>query len=389
MDNLTHSIIGLGVGELLHRSLPAEAAPPAQRVRHRLLLLACALASNFPDLDLFLSGRLPDPLGYLLNHRGHTHTVLWAIPQALLLACLLWLAWPAARRLLRSSRPARLGLALSTVAGFALHLLMDYTNSYGIHPWYPFDARWFYGDLVFIIEPLFWVALGVPLALIMRGRLPRLAALAGLLGVLLFFTARDYLSWASFAALLLIGLGCGYAQWRAGAQGRGGLLLALGISLAFLGVQAVATQAARAFISATLAAAHPGSRVLDVALTAFPSQPLCWSYASIETDGQQYQLRRGVLPLAGMTCPAGLSVPAETRSGSVQELRALQSRDCRVDAWLRFGRIPLLADGVLSDYRYATTPRGNFSSLRPGQAAGPCPAGVPDWAYPRADLLHR
>jgi inner membrane protein len=386
LDNLTHSIIGFGVGELVHRSLPAEADPLAQRVRHRLLLVACALASNFPDLDLFLTKLLPDPLGYLLNHRGHTHTVLWAVPQALLLAALLWLCWPSARALLRASRAARLGLALSVVAGFALHLLMDYTNSYGVHPWYPFDGRWLYGDMVFIIEPLFWVAIGVPMALIMRWRWLRMAGLLALLAALVFFVVSSYLGWPSFAALLLIGLLCGAAQWRAGAQGRSGLLLALGISVAFIGVQEVASQAGRAQITAILQTMDPDARVLDVAMSAFPSQPLCWSYVALQTDGKQYRMRRGVTRLSGLACPAGLSEQPQTVTASVQELRALKASNCQVDAWLRFGRMPLLADGALSDYRFASTPRGNFTTLHIDPSA-PCPAGVPAWGYPRADLL--
>ncbi|SDF91997.1 MULTISPECIES: metal-dependent hydrolase [unclassified Duganella] len=385
MDNITHSIIGFGVGEVVHRSLPAEAEPQSQRVRHRLLLVACALASNFPDLDLFLTKLLPAPLGYLLHHRGHTHTALWAIPQALLLAGLLWLLWPSARALLKASRPARLGLALSIALGFALHLAMDFTNSYGVHPWYPFDGRWFYGDMIFIIEPLFWVAIGVPMALIMRWRILRLAGLVALFAALVFFAARGYLGWPSFAALLLIALICGAAQWRAGPQGRAGLLLALGISLAFIGVQHMTSQAGRAQITATLEAASPGTRVLDVAMTAFPSQPLCWSYVSIETDGGQYRLQRGITRLAEVTCPAGLTVEPQTLTGSLQELRALKASDCNVDAWLRFGRMPLLQDGALSDYRFATTPRGNFTTLH--IAPAPCPANVPTWTYPRADLF--
>jgi inner membrane protein len=385
MDNITHSIIGFGVGEIVHRSLPAEAAPQAQRVRHRLLLVACALASNFPDLDLFLTRLLPAPLGYLLHHRGHTHTALWALPQALLLAGLLWLLWPSARALLRTSAAARLGLVLSIVLGFALHLAMDYTNSYGVHPWYPFDGRWLYGDMVFIIEPLFWVAIGVPMALIMRWRMLRLAGLALLFAALVFFAARGYLGWPSFAALLLIGLACGAAQWRAGQQGRGGLLLALGVSIAFLGVQNVAAQAARVQITAILQTLHPTERVLDVAMTAFPSQPACWSYVSIQADDKQYRLQRGVTRLADVTCPAGLSVEQQTLTGSLQELRALKASDCQVDAWLRFGRMPLLKNGALSDYRFSTTPRGNFTTLQ--VAPAPCPASVPGWSYPRADLF--
>lgn len=386
MDNITHSIIGFGVGEVVHRSLPAEADALSQRVRHRLLLVACALASNFPDLDLFLTKLLPDPLGYLLNHRGHTHTVLWAVPEALLLAALLWLCWPSARALLRFSRPARLGLALSVGIGLTLHLLMDFTNSYGVHPWYPFDGRWLYGDMVFIIEPLFWVAIGVPMALIMRWRWLRIAGLLALFAALMFFAAREYIGWVSFVALLLIAAACGFAQWRAGEQGRGGLLLALGVSLAFVAAQGVASHEGRARIEAELQRVDPSSRVLDVAMTAFPSQPLCWAYVGIVSNGAQYRLQRGVMSLAEATCPAGLREQTQTVSGSVHELRALKASNCQVDAWLRFGRMPILAGGVISDYRFATTPRGNFTSLQVGEKA-PCPQGVPAWSYPRADLF--
>ena len=94
------AFVGLGIGELVQRSLPAEPDEARQRTRHRLLLTACAAASNFPDLDLFLTKLLPAPLGYLLHHRGHTHTLLYALPQALLLLALLWALWPNARRLL-------------------------------------------------------------------------------------------------------------------------------------------------------------------------------------------------------------------------------------------------------------------------------------------------
>ena len=101
MDNLTHSLVGLALGELTHRLLPSAADPARGEVdasvRRRLLLTGAALASSFPDLDLVLTGLAPAPLGYLLHHRGHTHTLLYALPQALLLLAMLWLCWPAAR----------------------------------------------------------------------------------------------------------------------------------------------------------------------------------------------------------------------------------------------------------------------------------------------------
>ena len=79
MDNITHSVVGLGIGALIDRSVPPEADHDAQRVRTRMLLTIGCLASNFPDLDLVLTRLLEAPLGYLLHHRGHTHTLVGAL----------------------------------------------------------------------------------------------------------------------------------------------------------------------------------------------------------------------------------------------------------------------------------------------------------------------
>src|ERR1700736_5319599 len=99
MDNLSHSVVGLAVGEFVHRRL-AAADPESQRLRRHLLLASGWIASNSPDLDIILTPRLPPPLGYLLHHRGHSHTIAYALPQALLIGALIWLFWPSARRLL-------------------------------------------------------------------------------------------------------------------------------------------------------------------------------------------------------------------------------------------------------------------------------------------------
>ena len=69
MDNITHSVVGLGVGELLHRSLPPEPQEVPQRTRRALFLFATWFASNAPDLDLFLTRLMPRPFGYMLQHR--------------------------------------------------------------------------------------------------------------------------------------------------------------------------------------------------------------------------------------------------------------------------------------------------------------------------------
>jgi inner membrane protein len=39
------------------------------------------------------------------------------------------------------------------------HLLLDFTNNYGLRPFYPFNPRWYAWNTVFIIEPLILAAL--------------------------------------------------------------------------------------------------------------------------------------------------------------------------------------------------------------------------------------
>jgi inner membrane protein len=72
--------------------------------------------------------------------------------------------------------------------------------------------------------------------------------------------------------------------------------------------------------------------------------------------------------------------------GSLAVLRRLKQDNCRFDDWLRFARAQVVENGVASDLRFATTPRGNFSSIPLIQGQG-CPGGVPKWGYPRRDLL--
>ncbi|WP_332876949.1 metal-dependent hydrolase [Massilia sp. S19_KUP03_FR1] len=400
MDNLTHSIIGLAAGELIDRALPAEPTPERARARHRLLLVTGALASNFPDIDLVFMPFLSRPLGYLLEHRGHTHTVLFAIPQMLLLVALLWLLWPAARNLLRVSAAARKGVAIAAGLGLLLHLGMDYLNSYGLHPFAPVDARWLYGDVLYIIEPVFWVLLGVPLILQIQRPAVRIGLLALLAAILIGCTAAGFLLWPSLALLAVAAL--------AVARGRRALLTGSVLALAWIGLQASMSQAARNTVAAHLAQQDGASTLLDAAMTPFPANPVCWSFVSVESDAAHgtYRLRRGVLSLdesvlptsscppklAGGAAPAG--VPGVALFSSVQaslaDLKHLRQTNCHVDAWLRFARMPLVDPDSATDLRFGNLGATNFSSIDYAARAGtPCPAWLPRWDPPRADLLGR
>ncbi|MFK3737000.1 metal-dependent hydrolase [Massilia sp. TN1-12] len=438
MDNLTHSVVGLGVGALIDRSLPPEADLANEHRRTRLLLTVCCLASNFPDLDLVLTPLLDAPLGYLLHHRGHTHTVLAAIGEAALLLGLVWLLWPAARQVLRDSRHARRGAVFAAGAGLLLHLCMDGLNVYGVHPFWPFDPRWYYGDLVFIVEPVFWIAFGVPLAAMVKKASPRRLLLAAMALVPLGFTLGGFLQWGSLLGLLALGLVLAWIQRHVAAPAidalpggaadanrtavhrpprrRAGLVAGLVASLAFVAIQAGAMHEARGIIAAQLQRSDAGERLRDIALSAYPANPLCWSFVTVGEDaaGGSYRLRRGLLSIApGVTavsaCPARIAGPAAGRSAadaetdsvavaglawqsderhSLATLRTLARDDCHVGAWMRFARAPSFDGGLATDVRWGPPGSRNFSTMDvAAMAHTPCPSPVPGWGMPRADLL--
>jgi inner membrane protein len=39
------------------------------------------------------------------------------------------------------------------------HILLDWTNNYGVRPFFPFNPRWYAGSIVFIVEPVLWALL--------------------------------------------------------------------------------------------------------------------------------------------------------------------------------------------------------------------------------------
>jgi len=414
MDNITHSLVGLALGELVERSLPASAAPVQGPTRRHALLLTGLLASNFPDLDLVLTPLLPAPLGYLIHHRGHTHTLLYALPQVALLLGLAWLLWPGLRRLLRADPLARRAVLGTALLGMVLHLGFDALNVYGVHPFHPVDSRWLYGDLVFIVEPVFWTALGFAMAPLASRPILRWLGLAAFTAMPLLFTWLGYLQWGSLAGLAALALAVLACGRRLGAGA--GLVAAVLACAGFVGVQALAGQAARAQIRAALDSTAPGSRVLDLPLSSFPANPLCWSFATVAMGpapgpgpgpdrAGTYTVRVGVLSLApGITpvaaCPRRFGGEpgsratalawkyAETRS--IAAFQDLQRSNCHFDAWLRFARVPSLLDGAATDLRFGPPGQPNFSTLPYVARAGdPCPAPLATWGYPRADLLGR
>ncbi|RYZ65335.1 MAG: metal-dependent hydrolase, partial [Proteobacteria bacterium] len=366
-----------------------------------------------PDLDLVLYPLIAKPLGYLLHHRGHSHTFLWEIPQALLLFFGTMLCWPKARRLVKSSVPAKRGAILTLVLGFVLHISMDFLNSYGVHPLAPFDSHWYYGDMVFIIEPIFWATLGVAAVMAFKNKYLKAFWLLFLLGIPAFATFKDYLPWLSLALLLASAAAIAIVQARSKPRDVLALSFAVAVAVAFIIVQGFASSRAKEDIKYALEKKDEGFRVLDSAVNSFPSNPLCWSYTTISLNEHlgTYRLRNGVVSLKPDVLPVSKCSPGLFRGympdenspdyraeivyfgsfdGNWAEIKKLNQADCHFNAWMRFARMPYVTSTSAVDLRFAVvSARGNFTALNfenfKNQA---CPTKVPQWIPPRQDLLN-
>jgi inner membrane protein len=115
---------------------------------------------------------------------------------------------------------------------------------------------------------------------------------------------------------------------------------------------------------------------------------------AIEESNDSLYLRRASLPLGAQLSgfnPCGDSSNDWTTvaTQSLAVLRDEMGSDCRVRAWLQFGRAPVIADGLIADARFGGTGRGNFTAMPvpPGTSSSVCPEHLTNWGMPRADVL--
>jgi inner membrane protein len=134
MDNITHTLTGLALSR----------AGLNRWYSHSALVLV--LAANAPDIDIVMA--LRGSLPYFENHRGLTHAIVM-VPVLALLVALLVCAFTRSMR----GWKAAYGLA---IIGVASHLLLDWTNSYGVRLLLPFSPDWFRLDLNNIIDLWIW-----------------------------------------------------------------------------------------------------------------------------------------------------------------------------------------------------------------------------------------
>jgi inner membrane protein len=165
MDNLCHTLVGAAFGET------------GLKRRTRFGNVTLMIASNLPDIDVlaFATGTPSVAL-----RRGWTHGILAQLCLPIFLTAIV-LAVARHRPDATRSMPREASddppirareLLLLSYIGVITHVLMDLLNNYGVRILMPFDRRWFYGDVLFIIDPWLWIVLGAGIWMARRHHSP-------------------------------------------------------------------------------------------------------------------------------------------------------------------------------------------------------------------------
>jgi inner membrane protein len=163
MEPITHFLTGACIGRAGLNRKTAYAT------------LAAVLAAEAADLDIVWG--FAGPVEGLKHHRGITHTFI-AVPvvaAAAVGATWLYHRWIEHRRAKKAitAAPVEPGaptrsqhqpvrwrwVYLSAFVAALSHILLDWTNNYGVRPFFPFNPRWYAGSFVFIAEPALWILL--------------------------------------------------------------------------------------------------------------------------------------------------------------------------------------------------------------------------------------
>jgi inner membrane protein len=203
MEPVTHFLFGACMGRAgLNRKTALATA-------------TLTLAAEAPDLDVMASFRGP-AFGFA-HHRGFTHSFLGVPLVAAVVVGFVYLIWRwrGRKALNKDGLPPRWGLlyAYACLAGLT-HILLDFTNNYGVRPFWPFSEKWYSWDIVFIVEPVLLLLLigGLVVPSLFglineeigarhKGPQGRVSAVLALLGVFAVWGVRDYEHRRALAAM--------------------------------------------------------------------------------------------------------------------------------------------------------------------------------------------
>ena len=208
----------------------------------------------------------------------------------------------------------------------------------------------------------------------------------------------------------MLGLVCALAlavrSWDRRTRAAGVLLATATMFVLMPGVSRVAKGEARRAVQAV-----DSGEVVDIVSDANPGVPWCWSVLTLQKaadgPGDALVARRATLSLmpdiwpAASCASARLSAQWTATEGAasdaivwhrrwridVEELRALYAANCRVRAWLQFGRMPHVANGSIADLRFEHPIGQNFTRMAVETSAHACPSHVTGWELPRRDVI--
>jgi inner membrane protein len=371
MDNLTHSLIGLTAAKAgLEKLSPGATA-------------FCMLAANSPDADI-LAGIFGDRWTYLHHHRGITHSIAGTIALGLALPVVFYLIDLSIARVRKRLPKVKLsGLLLASIIVTATHPLMDWTNNYGVRLLLPWNSNWFYGDFVFIIDPVLWLTLGGAAFLLTGNNKKKLAVwllLGAMLTFLVFFgpTSRGGLAnplvlqvvWIIALVVLVILL------WQHAGKRWGPKLGIAAFVVIFIYMSALLmlhqTALKQAWREAAMISVDNSEQVMEVAAMPVLANPFNW-LCVVETDRAAYKFSLSLADSRGRRNEVRYVRPEALNSPAISQ--ANTARPTRV--FLEFARFPV-ARVVGEDC--ATQTLVQFADLRytePGENRGTFALEVP------------
>lgn len=127
--------------------------------------LAMTIAAELPDIDVLWA--VKGPVAAFQHHRGWTHSFIGLPLEASAVVGFVWLLhrWRIRRNPAKSpAAPVNWWLLFAfSIIALLSHLLLDWTNNYGLRPFFPFNPRWYAGSFVFIFEPIIFALLLIAL----------------------------------------------------------------------------------------------------------------------------------------------------------------------------------------------------------------------------------
>ena len=371
MDNLAHSLVGLTAAKAgLERCSPYAT-------------IVCVISANAADAD-FVSLFFGDRWTLLHHHRGISHSLVGTLGVALLVPTLAFLIERVVCRIRAGAPQIRFaGLLLVSSVAAATHPLMDWTNNYGVRPLLPWSGRWFYGDLVFIVDPYIWLGLGAVSFLLSSNRRWKIYgwSVIGLVATLVLLAASRLPGPESAAVrvalivwlaglLTIISLRVFHRQRHFSGRAAQAALVLLAVYWSALGLAHHAASVQAINVANNIAAAR-AERVIRTATMPSEASPFRWQSVA-ETDSAFYRFSV-VLESEDSAVNNGDVARFQKPEGREAQLISVAEQDRRAQALLGFARFPtarVSSDNCIgqalvqfADLRY-TEPgrgRGNFS----------------------------